>query len=67
MNQHTFKKIVLVLIAAAIFPSGPGLEAAEYDDLPQTKHHRANVKMVLSDLIMDFDYGVSDNEADSYR
>jgi hypothetical protein len=52
------------MIAAAIFPSGHGLEAAEYDDLPQKKQHCANVKMVLSDLIMDFDYGVSDNEAD---
>jgi len=31
MNQHTFKKLVLVLIAAAIFPSGPGLEAVEVE------------------------------------
>lgn len=67
MDQHTFKRIALVLIAAAIFPSGSGLEANEIDDLLQKKHHRANVKMVVSDLTLDFDYGVSNNEADSYH
>jgi hypothetical protein len=31
MEQHTFEKTILVLIAAAIFPSGPGFEATEVE------------------------------------